>query len=449
MQMSPLAYAGYEKRTVPEPDRELTAVGPATPCGEWMRRAWQPIAMTSEVGDLPVALRVLGEDLVLFRDKSGRLGLLHKHCSHRGASLEYGVIMEQGISCCYHGWHFDVDGRILDTPAEPPESQIKHRLRHGAYPVEESDGLIFAWMGPPDAMPPLPVYDTWRIEGTTAVPFSIEMPCNWLQVYENTQDPVHVVYLHTRMSGAQFGDASGEEQVIDYRETPLGMVNVQTRRWRGHLWTRMVETILPNANQTGAIWEAADREKIFQRSSLMRWMVPIDDTRTMILGWRYFRPELDPDGQGDPAKVGKQSIDFIGQVEDRPYAERQRQPGDYEVQVSQRPIAVHALENLASSDRGVAALRRLIRRSIRAVDAAPRQAPKVSQEGTIGTFCQDTVWPARLAPEGLDLREFGSIVAESVIGGGSESGPERRRRLRTILAGLSAEERGEPGLDDA
>ena len=176
MQVTTSVYTGYEKRAAPEPDRELTAVGPTTPCGEWMRRAWQPIAMTSEVDDLPIALRVLGEDLVLFRDKSGRLGLLHKHCSHRGASLEYGVIMEQGISCCYHGWHFDVDGRILDTPAEPPESQIKHRLRHGAYPVEEMDGLIFAWMGPPDAMTPLPIYDTWRINGTMAVPF-----------YENTQ----------------------------------------------------------------------------------------------------------------------------------------------------------------------------------------------------------------------------------------------------------------------
>ena len=442
MQVITSVYTGYEKRAAPEPDRELTAVGPTTPCGEWMRRAWQPIAMTSEVDDLPIALRVLGEDLVLFRDKSGRLGLLHKHCSHRGASLEYGVIMEQGISCCYHGWHFDVDGRILDTPAEPPESQIKHRLRHGAYPVAEMDGLIFAWMGPPDAMTPLPIYDTWRIDGTTAVPFSIEMPCNWLQVYENTQDPVHVVYLHTRMSGAQFGDASGEEQVIDYRETPLGMVNVQTRRWRGHLWTRMVETILPNANQTGAIWEAADQEKIFQRSSLMRWMVPIDDTRTMILGWRYFRPELDPDGQGDPSKVGKQSIDFIGQVEDRPYAERQRQPGDYEVQVSQRPIAVHALENLASSDRGVAALRRLIRRSIRAVGSTPVGSTPVesatqSEEGTIGTFCQDTVWPAGEAPADLSLRAFGDVVATCVISSGRVSSAQRSCLLRERLVGLT------------
>ncbi len=431
------AFTGHLKRSIPEPDHELTSVGPDTPCGEWMRRSWQPIAMTSEVGDLPLALRILGEDLVLFRDKSGRLGLLHKHCSHRGASLEYGVIMERGISCCYHGWHFDVDGRILDTPAEPPESQIKNRLRHGAYPLHEFNGLIFAWMGPPSAIVPFPVYDTCTMPGTTAAPFSIEMPCNWLQIFENTQDPVHVVYLHTRMSGAQFGDASGAEQVIDYRETPLGMVNVQTRRWGDHLWTRMVETILPNANQTGAIWEAADHEKVFQRSSLMRWMTPIDDTRTAIIGWRFFRPELDPSGFGDSSKVGKQSIDFIGQVEDRPYVERQRQPGDYEVQVSQRPIAIHALENLASSDRGVATLRRLIRRRIRASAAAESHLqPRPNSDGFVGTFCQDTVWPASLVTD-LSLKQFGDVVADQVIATPGLPDRERLSALRVRLGELN------------
>ena len=166
-------------------------------------------------------------------------------------------------------------------------------------------------------------------------------------------------------------------------------------------------------------------------------MVPIDDARTMILGWRFFRPELDPDGQGDPAKVGKQSIDFIGQVEDRPYAERQRQPGDYEVQVSQRPIAVHALENLASSDRGVAALRRLIRRSIRAVESGPPTPAEPAPDGTIGTFCQDTVWPADQAPQDLDLRRFGAIIAENVISGGALTETDRRSRLRARLTALA------------
>src|SRR5439155_15076490 len=152
------SYSGYHKRDVPEPDPELTRVGPHTPCGEWLRRSWQPVALASEVGATPLALRALGEDLVLFRDRSGRWGLLHRHCSHRGASLEYAIVLERGISCCYHGWHYDVDGTIIDTPAEPGE-RIRSRLVHGAYPVEERNGVVFAYLGPPELRPAAPVFD--------------------------------------------------------------------------------------------------------------------------------------------------------------------------------------------------------------------------------------------------------------------------------------------------
>ena len=428
-----MSFIGYHKREVPDPDPELTRVGPGTPCGEWLRRSWQPVALSSEVGATPLAVRVLGEDLVLFRDRSGRLGLLNRHCSHRGASLEFAIVMERGLSCCYHGWHYDVDGTLLDTPAEPND-RLRSRVVHGAYPTHEHDGIVFAYLGPPELQPRFPLFDVQRIPGTRCVPFSLETPCNWLQVYENTQDPVHVVYLHTRMSGAQFGDASGAEQVIDYRETPLGMVNVQTRRWNAHYWTRMTESILPNGNQTGAIWEAADREKVFQRSALLRWMLPVDDTQTLTIGWRFYRPELDPAGLGDPASVGKGKIDFMGQTAERSYAERQRQPGDYEVQVSQRPIAVHALENLASSDRGVSMLRRLIRQGIRrlAEETAPREL-RAGRDGCVPSFCQDTVWKnAGNTP----LGEFGAAVADTLIGSALDSAAERYAKLRTVLESL-------------
>ncbi|MBI3513726.1 MAG: Rieske 2Fe-2S domain-containing protein [Proteobacteria bacterium] len=430
-------YAGYDKRAVPEPDPEFARVGPDTPCGEWLRRWWQPIAMAAELTERPLALRVLGEDLVLFRDRGGRIGLLHKHCSHRGASLEFGIPMPRGLSCCYHGWTYDIDGRLLEAPAEPAGNRLTEQVVHGAYPVEQQDGLVFAYLGPPAARPPLPAFDTTRT-AADAVPFAIRMPCHWLQVYENTQDPVHVVYLHTRMSGAQFGDASGAEQAIDYRATPLGMVNVQTRRWGGHLWTRMTETILPNANQTGAIWEAADRPKTFQRAALLRWMVPLDDAATLVIGWRFFSAELDPAGLGDRAAVGKQTIDFLGQTEDRPYAERQRQPGDYEVQVSQRPIAVHALEHLASSDQGVAMLRRLIRRGIRNVQAGnPPAAYPVTADGRVATHCQDTVRaaPAADADAPAVLRRFGSAVADAVLATADLSAAERPAAIAARIGG--------------
>ena len=108
------AYGGYSHREIPREDEELTHVGPGTPCGEYCRRFWQPIVFFRELNDLPVRVRVLGEDLVVFRDRRGRVGLMELHCCHRGTSLEFGVVSEQGIRCCYHGWLFDIDGKILE-----------------------------------------------------------------------------------------------------------------------------------------------------------------------------------------------------------------------------------------------------------------------------------------------------------------------------------------------
>jgi len=142
-------FSGYYHREVPEHDRELTEVGPETPCGEYLRRFWQPVGMTSELKDLPKRVRIMGEDLVLFRDGRAKIGLLELHCSHRGTSLEFGMVERCGIRCCYHGWLYDVDGRVLETPGEPPESTFKDRFFHGAYPTIEYKGLIFAYRAPP------------------------------------------------------------------------------------------------------------------------------------------------------------------------------------------------------------------------------------------------------------------------------------------------------------
>src|ERR1700704_1669180 len=138
------AYGAYHHRARPAVDEELTRVGPGTPCGEYLRRFWQPVVLAGELGELPRRLRILGEDLVAFRDKSGTIGLLELHCPHRGTSLEFGLIGDKGIRCCYHGWLFDCDGTILETPGEPADSTLKDRLCHGAYPVHENCGLVFA-----------------------------------------------------------------------------------------------------------------------------------------------------------------------------------------------------------------------------------------------------------------------------------------------------------------
>ena len=156
----PPGFQGYNLVRDEREDELLTHVGPGTPCGEYMRRYWQPVAMSEELGDLPLLVRILDETLVLFRDGSGQVGLLHRHCAHRGASLEYGIVAERGIICCYHGWHYDVDGTLIRAGSEPEDSPICKRVVQGAYPAREHGGLIFAYLGPPELCPPLPVFDT-------------------------------------------------------------------------------------------------------------------------------------------------------------------------------------------------------------------------------------------------------------------------------------------------
>ena len=143
LDLSSPPYGGYHQTAALAADAELTHVCPGTPGGEYLRRFWHPVALTIAVSELPKLVRVLGEDLVLFRDGNGRFGLLHRHCPHRGASLEYGICEARGLRCCYHGWLFDVDGTILETPGEPPDSsaaaKLRQSLRHGAYPVIDTN----------------------------------------------------------------------------------------------------------------------------------------------------------------------------------------------------------------------------------------------------------------------------------------------------------------------
>ncbi|MCZ6722830.1 MAG: Rieske 2Fe-2S domain-containing protein, partial [Gammaproteobacteria bacterium] len=186
-------FRGYERQFVwlEKPDPELTEVGPGTTGGDYLRRHWFPVAMTDQVGDLPYRIRIMGEDLVLFRETGGQLGLVHLHCAHRGMSLEFGIIEQGGIRCSYHGWKYGIDGTIQERPCEPAGSQLKEGTCLGAYPVVEYKGLVFAYMGPRDTMPPFPVFDTMVEDGDEMMPYLIESPCNWLQVMENAWDPFH------------------------------------------------------------------------------------------------------------------------------------------------------------------------------------------------------------------------------------------------------------------
>ena len=413
-------FGGYYQSHDVEPDRELTEVGPGTPGGEYLRRTWQPVCLSNEVGDLPLSVQMLGEPLVVFRSRAGAIGLLARQCSHRGTSLEYGLPTDEGIQCCYHGWHFAIDGTILETPNDP-SSRIKERICHPAYPTHEHDGIIFAWMGHPDEMPDFPHLDAYVQPETEAVPFSLHFPCNWVQLLDNTQDPTHSCFLHTRVTGPQFSISWGGLPEIEYLRTPIGQIALTTRRWKDKVWVRTTDVMMPNLNQTGALWLTADDEENFGRPALTRWMRPIDDTSTQMIGWRWFNDRNDREGKGDKSQVGYGKIDFIGQTEhERPYKERQAVPGDFEAIAGQGPVAMSPNWNLNGGDRGVAMMRNLIRENIRALRAGEdymtvERARRV--ENVVPTYVQDTIVtsPAGNGDDRALMRKFAKQVWQIVV----------------------------------
>jgi nitrite reductase/ring-hydroxylating ferredoxin subunit len=409
----------------------LTHAGPGMPCGEYLRRYWHPFMLSSELKDLPVALRLLGEDLVAFRDRSGRIGLLHKHCAHRGTSLEFGIPQERGIRCCYHGWHFDVDGTILDTPAEPPGSRIKDNFSQGAYPVRELHGLLFTYMGPPEERPPLPVLDTMvNPPGNKPVPFRFEMPCNWLQVVENACDPIHNAFLHAIVSNLQFAPSFKVLPALDFVETPLGFLSMATRRVKDFVFVRASDIIFPNIGQFTGGLNKADSENFSIGCGRTRWAVPIDDHHSHYIGYVHFQPGQDRYGGLKESDLGVGKAGFIGQTADRPYEERQREPGDYDAVASQGAIANRKGEHLGTTDRGVVLFRRMLAKAIQAVGegGAPVLPRPVVADGVMATYAHEYSLPipagARL--ESLEeLHAFGRRAAEVVVEIQSSGKPER------------------------
>jgi 5,5'-dehydrodivanillate O-demethylase len=181
-----------------EENEMLTSVGRGTPCGELLRRYWMPIACSGELtDDKPIkASRILGEDLVVYRDKSGRYGVVGEQCPHRKASLAFGRVDEEGIRCPYHGWKFDCTGRCLEQPAEPESGGFKEKIKHIAYPCERLGGLLWTYLGP-EPRPLLPRWDVLAWErGKRWIEKHETYRCNWLQPMENSVDPSHLYWLH-------------------------------------------------------------------------------------------------------------------------------------------------------------------------------------------------------------------------------------------------------------
>jgi nitrite reductase/ring-hydroxylating ferredoxin subunit len=403
-------FDGYYRRETPGPDLELAQVGPGTPGGEYLRRFWQPVVFARDLGETPRRVKILGEDLVVFRDGSGQVALLHLHCAHRGSSLEFGIPVEHGIRCCYHGWVFDVDGRCLATPGEPSGSRLGERVRQGAYPTLEFTGLVFAYLGPPDRRPAFPRYDTYEVPGHTLMPAAtFSLPCNWLQVKDNSMDPVHTAFLHALSSGYQFTEAFGVVPELDWQLTEAGMIYLATRRLGDLVWVRVCDFMPPNVHQFTRELEEATAPKTASRPVIIRWAVPNDDLQTT----NFELAQVDPAWGLSPDDVARPGF---GQSGDRSYAERQRHPADFDAQSSQRPMAIHDLEHLGSADRGVIMLRRIVRDGIRAVARGEDPWGTHWKEGErIRTFTQDVVLPAPpVDPADDERRRLRAIALEAI-----------------------------------
>lgn len=268
----------------------LTKTGPGSEAGAVMRRYWQPAALLDELeGNRPVVpVRLLGEDLVLFRDSEGELGLIGRSCPHRGVDLCYGRLEDNGLRCPFHGWHFDRSGQCVEQPGEPEGSKMHERIKNTAYPVVEKNGIIFAYMGPGEP-PEFPNFDCFRAPRTHVFAFKGLWECNWLQALEVGIDPAHASFLHRFLQdedpeesyGKQFRDTAADTKIpmtkllrdyprpeITVEETDYGMRLIALRHMEnGKTHVRVTNQIFPEA-----ISIPMSREMI-----ITQWHVPVDD----------------------------------------------------------------------------------------------------------------------------------------------------------------------------
>src|ERR671918_547074 len=260
-----------------EENEFFTRVGPGSPAGGMLRRYWHPIAFEKEVKRRPIRRRILGEDLVLFRDDQGRFGLLALRCSHRGTSLEFGHVEDGGLRCCYHGWLYDIRGRVLEQPGEPTDSTFKERVRHPAYKTQELGGVIFAYLGPAPA-PLLPRYDVLVRQDGVRARRGRTVNCNFFQMIENSVDQNHLKWLHRTAKTPTWDDGEINPQAFE-----LGILNTYTRRVADRKrYAHVNFFVMPTMNKTGNVEEGHPGEHQASSSGeVMRWRVPADDTHTM------------------------------------------------------------------------------------------------------------------------------------------------------------------------
>ena len=371
----------------------LTRTGPGTPAGNLFRRYWQPVALAEELppGAPPRPVRILGEDLVLFRDANDEIGLMGLHCPHRGADLSFARVEGNGLRCLYHGWLLAKNGRCLDQPGEPAASSYKDTIRHPAYPCREAGGLILTYMGP-GAAPPLPNFPIFSAPLSHVWASKLVHECNYLQANEGNVDPQHLSFLH-RMSSPNKAPDERTKQVdallaadvaplIEVEIAPFGMRVFATRMLgNDDKYVRVSNFIMPNCSafDGGPLHDPAKSPPKPNIGYWMHWHVPIDD----YTHWKYaiaycYDDPIDPAFQHRFVRSEMtENYDTRRRrsnryLQDRSEMERLTFLGmgfnfydhDRFAVESQGEISDRTREHLGASDRAVIAMRRLMIKTI-------------------------------------------------------------------------------------
>jgi phthalate 4,5-dioxygenase len=378
-----------------EENELLTRTGPGTAMGEAMRRYWIPALLAREIAEPdgpPVRVRLLGEDLVAFRDSDGRIGFLDEFCPHRRASLFFGRNEECGLRCVYHGWKFAVDGSCVDQLNEPEENQFKHKVRMTAYPTCELGGLVWAYMGPAEKIPPLPKFAWTQAPETNRHVSKVIQECNWLQGLEGGLDTSHAPILHRLLKdnagrggikpSNPYVRAGAPRLVVDitdygYQYTGIRQLGDAEMHARTYHYILPFHQIRAASNEVGDWGDAGHA-----------W-VPIDDETTMVYNWVYTRksaPLSDEDRLERAIGNGPEHVDqttFRSKANrdnayliDRAVQKTETFTGidginvqDRAIQESMGPICDRSQEHLGPADKGIIQMRRVLREAINTVRA--------------------------------------------------------------------------------
>jgi phenylpropionate dioxygenase-like ring-hydroxylating dioxygenase large terminal subunit len=404
-----------------EQNELLTQTGPDTPGGDLMRRYWQPVALSEELpaGGAPIPVRVLSEDLVLFRDEFGQPGLLETHCAHRAADLSYGRIEGGGLRCVYHGWLYDVAGRCLEQPGEPAGSEFRDKVRQPAYLCQESGGMIFAYLGPGDP-PLLPQYPWLTCPAERRYATKIYQECNYLQGNEGNIDPQHLSFLHRISQDIERSPrsngrldtrpvmAADTAPTMEVDDTSYGHRTFAVRKTvDGRRLVRITHFIVPNVALFGGV----------------HYHVPIDDTHH----WKYLITYDRPPAEIDLERETWQQELLPGYrlarnpdnrfLQDRDEMQSGRtyigmganfRVHDYFATVGEGAIQDRTQEHLGATDKAIAAARRILLHAIREVQEGgePLNVIRGAAEADFSSLAAVT----EIVPGWLDWRNHWGLI---------------------------------------